>query len=52
MTYGHLARDAEDQDRDLLDAYDMGASSASGHVVGTGSGENELTGEPESEETP
>jgi integrase len=34
-TYGHLARDAEDQDRDLLDAYD----DANGHVVGT-----ELTG--------
>jgi hypothetical protein len=30
-TYGHLARDAEDQDRDLLDAYDA----ANGHVVGT-----------------
>jgi hypothetical protein len=30
-TYGHLAQDAEDQDRGLLDAYDA----ASGHVVGT-----------------
>ena len=29
-TYGHLAQDAEDQDRGLLDAYD-----ARGHVVGT-----------------
>jgi integrase len=33
-TYGHLARDAEDQDRDLLDAYD-GQNGAGGHVVGT-----------------
>jgi integrase len=33
-TYGHLAQDAEDQDRDLLDAYD-GASSGRGHDVGT-----------------
>ena len=33
-TYGHLAQDAEDQDRGLLDAYDA-ASDARGHVVGT-----------------
>jgi integrase len=33
-TYGHLAQDAEDQDRGLLDAYDD-ASDARGHVVGT-----------------
>lgn len=37
-TYGHLAHDAEDQDRDLLDAYDAGVV-ASGHVVGTEAGE-------------
>ena len=30
-TYGHLARDADEHDRELLDAYDAG----SGHVVGT-----------------
>lgn len=33
-TYGHLAQDAEDQDRDLLDAYD-GQNGMGGHVVGT-----------------
>ena len=32
-TYGHLARDADEHDRELLDAYDAG----SGHVVGTNS---------------
>ena len=31
QTYGHLARDAEDQDRGLLDRYD-GAENARGHV--------------------
>jgi hypothetical protein len=30
QTYGHLARDAEDQDRGLLDAHDNGR----GHVLG------------------
>ena len=34
-TYGHLAQDAEDQDRDLLDAYDGAARNGGGHVVGT-----------------
>jgi len=33
-TYGHLAKDAEDRDRSLLDAYDA-ASNGRGHVVGT-----------------
>jgi integrase len=33
-TYGHLAQDAEDQGRGLLDAYDA-ANNASGHAVGT-----------------
>jgi len=33
-TYGHLAQDAEDQDRDLLDAFD-GQNGTGGHVVGT-----------------
>ncbi len=30
-TYGHLARDADEHDRELLDAYDA----ATGHVAGT-----------------
>jgi integrase len=34
-TYGHLAQDAEEQDRDLLDAYDVTARNGSGHAVGT-----------------
>jgi len=50
-TYGHLARDAEEQDRGLLDAYDLAAGSTSGHVVGTEFGESEPGAEPESEET-
>jgi integrase len=33
-TYGHLAQDAEDQDRGLLDAYDA-VNNGRGHVVGT-----------------
>jgi integrase len=33
-TYGHLASDADDYDRGLLDAYDD-AETSSGHVVGT-----------------
>lgn len=32
-TYGHLAQDAEDQDRGLLDAYD-GRNGACGHERG------------------
>jgi hypothetical protein len=34
QTYGHLARDADDYDRALLDAYDEAAAS-NGHVAGT-----------------
>ncbi len=34
QTYGHLARDADDYDRGLLDAYDQ-AEAAKGHVAGT-----------------
>ncbi len=33
-TYGHLAQDAEDQDRGLLDVYDA-ANGGTGHAVGT-----------------
>jgi integrase len=32
--YGHLAQDAEDQDRALLDAYDS-QNGTTGHAVGT-----------------
>jgi hypothetical protein len=34
LTYGHLAQDAEDQDRGLLDAYDA-ANDGRGQDVGT-----------------
>jgi hypothetical protein len=33
--YGHLAQDAEDQDRDLLDAYDAAVGNGGGRAVGT-----------------
>lgn len=41
-TYGHLAHDAEDHDRDLLDAYDAAAEAKAdtGHVAGTESGDD------------
>lgn len=51
-TYGHLAHDAEDQDRGLLDAYDGASKNGSGHVVGTISGESEERDEPGDEKTP
>jgi hypothetical protein len=34
QTYGHLARDADEHDRGLLDAYDETEASI-GHVAGT-----------------
>lgn len=43
-TYGHLARDADDQDRGMLDAFDAAADATNGHDVGTDS-----TDEPPSE---
>jgi hypothetical protein len=46
-TYGHLAIDADGNDRELLDAYDE----ARGHVVGTNSGEDEEMNFPENNET-
>ena len=46
-TYGHLAIDADGNDRELLDAYDE----AKGHVVGTDSGEEEESNLPENGET-
>jgi integrase len=47
-TYGHLARDADDHDRELLDAYDGG----SGHAVGTDSLDDDFDGDPENDEDP
>ena len=41
-TYGHLAIDADGNDRDLLDAYDA----ARGHVVGTETGTNDARHRP------
>jgi len=46
-TYGHLAIDADGNDRDLLDAYDV----ARGHVVGTNQGDDDADTEPENDET-
>ena len=34
-TYGHLAQDAEDQDRGLLNAYDTASEAGCGHVADT-----------------
>ena len=42
-TYGHLAADAEEHDRDLLDAYDAAARNGGGQVVGTESGADGLS---------
>src|SRR5262249_55872233 len=50
-TYGHLARDAEDQDRGLLNAYDS-AENARGHVVGTIDSATAIDEAPENEENP
>ena len=47
-TYGHLARDAEDQDRELLDAYDT----ANGHAVGTETARADASTAPENEKSP
>jgi hypothetical protein len=44
-TYGHLAQDAEDQDRDLLDRYD-GHNGGGGHAVGTSSDEGDACDGP------
>jgi integrase len=46
-TYGHLAIDADGNDRELLDAYDE----AKGHVVGTETGEDDADNEPKNDET-
>lgn len=51
QTYGHLARDAEDQDRGLLDRYDT-AENARGHVVGTIADATNTDDDPENEESP
>ena len=52
QTYGHLARDAEDQDRGLLDAYDSATRNGTGHVVGTKIAANDGAIGPENEKTP
>jgi integrase len=39
-TYGHLARDADDQDRALLEAFDA-ANDGNGHAVGTDSADDD-----------
>lgn len=49
--YGHLARDAEEQDRGLLDAYDGAAEEGRGHVVGTTSGHGDGVSERKDEKT-
>jgi len=46
-TYGHLAIDADGNDRELLDAYDE----ANGHVVGTNPGDLDGTDNPGDDET-
>lgn len=46
-TYGHLAIDADGNDRELLDAYDE----ARGHVVGTESSDEDDSNQPENDET-
>jgi integrase len=51
-TYGHLAHDAEDKDRGLLDAYDAASRNGRGHAVGTISGDADEHSEPENEKTP
>jgi hypothetical protein len=50
-TYGHLVRDAEDQDRGLLDAYDAAADQR-GHVVGTNSRAEDAAAGPQQRESP
>ena len=46
-THGHLAIDADGNDRDLLDAYDA----ARGHVVGTNPGDEDEIDDPGNDET-
>ena len=46
--YGHLARDADDHDRELLDAHDNG----SGHAVGTDSLDDNSDDTPRNDEDP
>ena len=47
-TYGHLAHDAEDKDRGLLNAFD----GISGHVVGTIDGGAANGSDPQNDESP
>jgi integrase len=46
-TYGHLARDADGNDRELLDAHDE----ARGHVAGTIPADADDSDDPENDET-
>jgi hypothetical protein len=50
-TYGHLVRDAEEQDRDLLDAYDAAADQR-GPAVGTNPGGGDDRGGLRDEKAP
>lgn len=50
-TYGHLARDAEDQDRELLDAYDA-SMDGRGRAVGTMRGGDEVAARPRERRSP
>jgi len=34
-SYGHLAHDADDHDREAFEAFDNGPRNSNGHVVGT-----------------
>ena len=43
-TYGHLALDAEEHDRALLDKFDARPEGVCGHVVGTADGDDDPDG--------
>jgi hypothetical protein len=47
-TYEHVAHDADDHDRELLDADD----NCSGHAVGTDSLDDDSDGDPNNDEDP
>jgi integrase len=44
-TYGHLAHDAEDRDRELLEAFDVAPFCGNGHAAGTISGDGQEASE-------
>jgi integrase len=41
QTYGHLAHDADDHDREAFEAFDNGPRNGNGHVVGTDDAESD-----------